>query len=68
MIALLQKLPSVDDYFCLEAASSIKHEYIDGQIRAKTGASDSHVTIVGNLITLLRPHFEVRTIACTCLT
>ena len=58
MIALLQKLPSVDDSFCLEAASSIEHEYIDGQIYAKTGASDSHVTIVGNLITLLRPHIR----------
>ena len=57
MVALPQYL-SVDDYLRLEAESPIKHEYIDGKVYAMAGANDSHVTIVGNLITLLRPHIR----------
>lgn len=38
----------------MEAQSPVKHEYIDGQIYAMTGASDPHVTIALNLATLLR--------------
>ena len=45
-----------DEYLHLEAQSNVKHEYIDGQIYAMAGASDSHVTIALNLATLLRSH------------
>ena len=43
-----------EDYLAREEESSIKHEYIDGQVYAMAGASDAHVTIAGNLFALLR--------------
>lgn len=56
MVALPQQYLSVDDYLRLESESTIKHEYIDGCAYAMAGATDSHVTIAGNLFALLRPH------------
>ncbi|MEM6253511.1 MAG: Uma2 family endonuclease [Cyanobacteria bacterium P01_D01_bin.156] len=56
MVALSEQYLSVDDYLRLEAESPIKHEYIDGQVYAMAGASDSHVTISLNLASLLRSH------------
>ncbi len=47
---------SIDDYLQLEAQSTIKHEYIDGEVYAMAGASDVHVTIALNLAALLRSH------------
>jgi Uma2 family endonuclease len=55
MIALSQSL-SPEDYLRLEAESPLKHEYIDGEIYARAGASDVHVTLALNLATLLRSH------------
>jgi Uma2 family endonuclease len=46
------------DYLQAEAQSPIKHEYIDGQVYAMAGASDSHVTVAGNLFALLRPQMR----------
>lgn len=43
-------------YLQMEESGNIKHEYIDGQVYAMAGASDAHVTIAGNLFTLLRSH------------
>lgn len=51
-----------DEYLQLETASPIKHEYLDGEVYAMAGASDTHVTIALNLATLLRAH--VRGTAC----
>lgn len=45
-----------EEYLQIEEQSSIKHEYIDGQIYAMAGTSDPHVTIVLNLATLLRSY------------
>ncbi|MBF2047712.1 MAG: Uma2 family endonuclease [Leptolyngbya sp. IPPAS B-1204] len=45
-----------DEYLDAEDHSSVKHEYIDGQIYAMVGANDAHVTISGNLFALLRQH------------
>jgi len=47
-----------EEYLQMEGQSSIKHEYIDGQIYAIAGASDSHVTVAGNLFALLRNHLR----------
>lgn len=44
------------EYLQMEESSSIKHEYIDGQVYVMAGASDPHVTIAGNLFALLRSH------------
>jgi Uma2 family endonuclease len=45
-----------EEYLEGEKGSQIKHEYIDGQVYAMAGASDAHVTVTGNLFTLLRNH------------
>lgn len=55
MVASPQHLSS-DDYLQLEAESPVKHEYIDGDVYAMTGANDAHVTIAGNLFAMLRSH------------
>jgi Uma2 family endonuclease len=49
---------SPEEYLEAEKSSQIKHEYIDGQVYAMAGASDAHVTIVGNLFALLRNHLR----------
>ena len=58
MVALSEQYLSVNDYLRLEAESPIKHEYIDGKVYAMAGASDSHVTIAGNLFAALRAHIR----------
>lgn len=40
---------TVAEYLAFEQASDVKHEFIDGFIYAMAGASDGHVSIVGNL-------------------
>ena len=49
---------SPDEYLEGEKTSPIKHEYIQGRIYAMAGASDAHVTITANLLTLLRNHIR----------
>ena len=56
MIASPQQPLSADEYLQLETQSSLKHEYIDGEVNAMAGASDAHATIAGNLFALLRSH------------
>ena len=45
---------SAHDYLKGEETSEFKHEYIDGDVWAMAGASDTHVTIAMNLAFLLR--------------
>ncbi|MBV1857695.1 MAG: Uma2 family endonuclease [Nannocystaceae bacterium] len=40
---------TVAEYLAFERVSDAKHEYVDGFIYAMAGASDDHVSIVGNL-------------------
>lgn len=47
---------SPEEYLEGEKVSQVKHEYINGEIYAMAGASDAHVTITGNLFSLLRNH------------
>jgi Uma2 family endonuclease len=56
MIASPQSPFTVEDYLQLEAESLIKHEYINGDVYAMAGASDTHVTIALNIAALLRSH------------
>ena len=46
---------SVGDYLAGEDGADIRHEYIDGQLYAMTGASDRHGLITGNILAALRP-------------
>jgi len=47
---------SPEEYLSGEEHSPTKHEYIDGEVYAMAGAEDAHVTIAGNLFSLLRGH------------
>lgn len=44
----------VDDYFAVEATSSIRHEYHNGEIFAMAGASVAHNDITANIVATLR--------------
>jgi Uma2 family endonuclease len=44
---------SVEEYLALERRSEGKHEYLDGEVVAMTGASDRHNRIVWNLAGIL---------------
>ena len=46
---------SVEDYLASEDGGEVRHEYIDGQLYAMTGASDRHGLITLNIATCLRP-------------
>ncbi|MBG1264990.1 Uma2 family endonuclease [Nostoc sp. WHI] len=59
MIALSDSIfITPEAYLQLEEKSNIKHEYIDGQVYAMAGTTDTHNTIVGNLFILIRNHFR----------
>ena len=40
-----------DEYLAFEEKSEIRHEYVDGHIRAMTGATYNHNVICGNAVT-----------------
>lgn len=56
MVASSQLPLDPDEYLRLEAESTVKHEYINGEVYAMAGATDAHVTIAGNLFAMLRSH------------
>ena len=44
------------EYLAWEAAQSERHEFLDGEVFAKAGAEDRHVTVAMNLAFALRQH------------
>ena len=46
----------VSEYLELEKTSEVKHEYLDGEIYAMSGAGKRHNLIGNNLNNNLRPH------------
>lgn len=50
-----QTVISVDDYLAGELQAELRHEYIDGQVYAMTGASDRHGLIVNALAYAMTP-------------
>ena len=46
---------SVDEYLAHEDGADCRHEYINGQVYAMTGASDRHCLITLNIAAYLRP-------------
>ncbi len=46
---------TVDDYLTAEDGADSRHEYIDGELYAMTGASDRHGLITLNIASALRP-------------
>ncbi len=53
-----QNYISPEEYLKLEELSQIKHEYIQGEVYAMAGASDAHVTVGVNLVSLLKSHLR----------
>lgn len=49
---------SIDDYLNFESSSDTKHEFIDGEIIAMTGASANHNRIVGNVFAKFYDHLK----------
>ncbi|NJR70315.1 MAG: Uma2 family endonuclease [Synechococcales cyanobacterium CRU_2_2] len=47
-----------DQYLTLETQSDVKHEYYDGEIFAMAGATDSHVTVAGNIFAMMLTHLR----------
>lgn len=45
---------TLDDYMAWEAQQTERHEYLNGEVFAMTGAKDAHNTIAGNLFVALR--------------
>jgi Uma2 family endonuclease len=54
-IPALRTAISVEDYIAGEQRSEIRHEYIDGQVYAMSGASDRHGLLVNALAFALTP-------------
>lgn len=46
------------DYLELEKTSDLKHEYVNGQIYAMSGASNNHNLLAGNIHTALNVHLK----------
>ncbi len=53
-----QSFLSPAEYLKYEQDSPIKHEYIDGEIYAMAGTTDTHNIIAGNLFSLIRNHLR----------
>ena len=49
---------TADDYLAWEAVQAERHEYLDGEVFARGGADDAHVTIAGNVAMALRQHLS----------
>jgi Uma2 family endonuclease len=47
---------TIEEYLEFEERSSVRHEYIDGQIFAMSGATEAHNVICGNLYALVHAH------------
>ncbi len=58
MVASPQPSLSPEEYLDLEAQRSVKHEYINGEVFAMAGTTDTHNTIALNLATLIRIHLH----------
>jgi len=56
--AIDQPYVTPEDYLALEARSPVRHEYVDGQVFAMTGATLRHNVIAGNVFAALRAHLR----------
>lgn len=57
-LAKLKPRITVEDYLEGEKISEIRHEYLDGDVYAMSGASKRHNRISGNLLEKLRNHMK----------
>jgi len=55
---LTAKTMTAEEYLQFEAQSDTRHEWINGEIYAMTGASDAHATVSLNIATALKSHLR----------
>lgn len=53
MSIITQLQYTIDDYFEVEMASELRHEYLDGEISVMVGGSQAHSLILGNIYRIL---------------
>ncbi|MBX9696387.1 MAG: Uma2 family endonuclease [Cyanobacteria bacterium] len=53
---------SVEEYLMMEESAPVRHEYVDGQVFAMSGATRRHNIITGNVFAIL--HAELRGSPC----
>jgi Uma2 family endonuclease len=53
MTQLARQPYSFEEYVELEAASSVKHEFLDGEVWAMAGGSPEHAAVAANVVRLL---------------
>ncbi len=58
MSAQPQALPTLDEYLALDRDSEMRHEYVEGEIFAMSGASREHNLICSNLVAELHPRLK----------
>lgn len=56
--AATKPAPDIAAYLAAEEVSEVRHEYIAGDLYARTGASDRHGIIALNIATALRPRLR----------
>lgn len=54
MTTAVKPFSTFEDYLAFEETSETKHEFVNGEIRAMRGARDEHVTVSGNVFSLLK--------------
>lgn len=54
MTTAVKPFSTFEDYLAFEETSETKHEFVNGEICAMSGARDEHVTVSGNVFSLLR--------------
>ncbi|MEY4768183.1 MAG: hypothetical protein RL637_822, partial [Pseudomonadota bacterium] len=59
-----RELITIEAYLLAERDVEIKHEYIDGEIYAMSGASDKHNLIAGNLFAEIFNHIKRNKLTC----
>jgi Uma2 family endonuclease len=54
------KIPNmtVDEYLSFEESSSVRHEYVDGQVFAMSGSTEAHNVICVNLLSRIHSHLR----------
>lgn len=58
MTTTAKKFATFERYLDFEETSEIKHEFVNGELRAMSGARDEHVTVSLNVATLLKSHLR----------
>lgn len=68
MVARSSRRYTFEDYLGVEEASTIRHEYLDGDIFAIAGVTPEHAALSAAIVTLLGAHLRGGLVALTAPT